>query len=83
MNLSSSSQQTLFPNLRMAEEQKRWDHTTLLGQLERIYHDPHKLQKAEDRLFKTKQNDDSIAAFIPKFERASYDAAGQAWSDGT
>ena len=81
LNLESSVQSMVLPQLDAAEERQVWDYQTILGQLSRIYDNPNKLQEAEDRLHHLKQGNESISAYIAKFERLLYAARGQDWPD--
>ena len=58
----------VLPQLDAAEERQVWDYQTILGQLSRIYHNPNKLQEAEDKLHNLRQGNESISAYIAKFE---------------
>lgn len=81
LNLDSSVQAMVLPQLSQAESDENWDHTTILDQLSRVYDNPNKQQEAEDKLYTIRQNNDSLSAYIAKFERTLYEAGGQAWND--
>ncbi|KAJ5399236.1 hypothetical protein N7465_009725 [Penicillium sp. CMV-2018d] len=60
------------------------DYNTILDQLRRVYDNPNKTQEAKDRLLSIKQvPDETLAAYIAKFERVLYEAKGQDWPDVT
>ena len=67
--------------LSHAESTQEWDYNTILDQLARVYDNPNKQQEAEDRLYALKQGNDSLPAFIARFERTLYEAGGQSWPD--
>ena len=81
LNLDSSVQSMVLPQLSQAEIDQLWDYNSILAQLSRVYDNPNKQQEAEDRLFQLKQGTDSLPAFTAKFERTLYEAGGQAWPD--
>jgi hypothetical protein len=84
LNLDSKVQAMVLPQLAHAEESGTYDYKTILDQLPRVYNNPNKVQEAEDRLLALKQdNNDSLAAYIAKFERVLYEAKGQDWPDVT
>jgi hypothetical protein len=73
----------VFPQLTTARDSGIHDYNTILDQLRRVYDNPNKTQEAEDRLLSIKQDTDSLAAYIAKFERVLYEAKGQEWPDVT
>ena len=47
-----------------------------------MYNNPNKVIKAENKLYYLKQSpNNSVAAYIAKFERVLYEARGQDWPD--
>jgi hypothetical protein len=83
LNLDSSVQAMVLPQLMQAEESELWDYNTILNQLSRVYDNPNKIQEAEDKLLSLRQDSDPIAVYIAKFERILYEARGQDWPDVT
>ncbi|SRR6266487_1860073 len=81
LNLDSSVQAMVLPQLSHAESAQQWDYNSILDQLTRVYDNPNKQQEAEDRLYALKQGNDSLPAYIAKFERTLYEADGQSWPD--
>ena len=81
LNLENSVQAMVLPQLDDAEERQVWNYQTILDQLSRIYDNPNKFQEAEDKLHNLKQGNESISAYIAKFERLLYAARGQDWPD--
>jgi hypothetical protein len=58
-----------------------WDYQMILDQLLRIYDNPNKQSEAEDKLYALRQGNDSLPAYIAKFEYTLYEANGQGWPD--
>jgi Retrotransposon gag protein len=84
LNLDSSVQAMVLPQLAQAEESDHWDYNSILDQLSRVYDNPNRIQEAEDRLLAVKQDsNESITAYIARFERILYEARGQDWPDVT
>jgi hypothetical protein len=82
LNLESTVQAMVLPQLAQAEDLGVWDYNTILDQLSRVYDNPNKVQEAEDRLLAIKQGpDEPVATYIAKFERVLYEAKGQDWPD--
>ncbi|KAJ5135829.1 uncharacterized protein N7515_005107 [Penicillium bovifimosum] len=74
----------VLPQLATARDNNTRDSNTILDQLRRVYDNPNKVQEAEDRLLPIRQAaDESLAAYIAKFERLLYEAKGQTWPDVT
>lgn len=81
LNLDSQVQAMVLPQLSQAEESQSWNYMTILDQLSRVYDNPNKVQEAEDKLLSLKQGNESLHAYIAKFERILYEARGQNWPD--
>jgi Retrotransposon gag protein len=82
LNLEPTVQSTVLPQLAAAKASKSWDPSSILTQLQRIYHDPHKAKRAEDRLFELSQGStESLASYIARFERAIFEANAVNWPD--
>jgi hypothetical protein len=81
LNLESSVQSMVLPQLSYAEHTQSWDYHTILDQLARVYDNPNKQSEAEDKLYALRQGNDSLPAYIAKFERTLYEANGQGWPD--
>jgi hypothetical protein len=81
LNLESSVQSMVLPQLSYAEHTQSWDYHTILDQLSRVYDNPNKQSEAEDKLHSLRQGNDSLSAYIAKFERTLYEANGQSWPD--
>jgi hypothetical protein len=81
LNLESSVQSMVLPQLSYAEHAQSWDYNTILDQLSRVYDNPNKQSEAEDKLHALRQGNDSLPAYIAKFERTLYEANGQSWPD--
>jgi hypothetical protein len=81
LNLESSVQAMVLPQLSQAEDLESWNYNTILEQLSRVNFNPNKIQEAEDRLLALKQGTDSLPAYVAKFERILYEARGQNWPD--
>jgi len=81
LNLESSVQAMVLPQLSQAEELESWNYNTILEQLSRVNFNPNKIQEAEDKLLALKQSTDSLPAYVAKFERILYEAKGQNWPD--
>jgi hypothetical protein len=81
LNLESPVQSMVLPQLSQAELAQSWDYNTILDQLSRVYDNPNKQSEAEDKLYALKQGNDSLPAYIAKFERTLYEASGQSWPD--
>ena len=81
LNLESSVQSMVLPQLSYAEHTQSWDYQTILDQLSRVYDNPNKQSEAEDKLHALRQGNDSLPAYIAKFERTLYEANGQSWPD--
>jgi hypothetical protein len=81
LNLDSHVQAMVLPQLSQAEESQSWNYITILDQLSRVYDNPNKVQEAEDKLLSLKQGNESLHAYIAKFERILYEARGQNWPD--
>lgn len=82
LNLESSVQAMVLPQLNEAESSTSWDYTTILDQLARVYDNPNKTHEAEDRLYALKQAPtETVPQFVAKFERVLYEANGQSWPD--
>jgi hypothetical protein len=81
LNLDSSVQAMVLPQLSQAELAQSWDYNTILNQLVRVYDNPNKQSEAEDKLYALKQGNDTLPAYIAKFERTLYEAGGQSWPD--
>jgi hypothetical protein len=77
LNLDSHVQAIVLPQLAQAEDNQNWDYQAILGQLSRVYDNPHKVQEAEDKLYGLKQGTDSLPVYVAKFERTLYKARGQ------
>ena len=73
----------VLPQLAIAQSSSGYDFHTILDQLTRVYDNPNKVQEAEDRLLSIKQDTDSLATYIAKFERNLYEAHGHNWLDVT
>lgn len=70
LNLDSSVQTIVLPQLVYAQETNSWDYNEILNQLSRVYDNPNKTQEAEDRMLSVKQTtNESSAAYVAKFER--------------
>ena len=67
----------VLPQLDAAEEQQTQDYQIILDQLSQIYDNPNKFQEAEDKLHNLRQSNESISAYIAKFEQLLYTAQGQ------
>jgi len=76
LNLDSSVQVMVLPQLRQAEKSNTWDYNTILNQLECVYDNPNKVQQAEDRLLSLRQDSDLVPTYISKFERVLYEVDG-------
>ncbi|CAP86204.1 Pc20g08750 [Penicillium rubens Wisconsin 54-1255] len=84
LNLASQVQAMVLPQLSAARDSGIHDYNTILDSLRRVYDNPNKIQEAEDRLLSIKQSpDESLAAYIAKFERVLYEAKGQDWPEVT
>ena len=81
LNLDSSVQAMVLPQLNYAEENADWNYQVILDQLTRVYDNPNKIQEAEDRLLSLKQGDDNLTTYVAKFERILYEARSQTWPD--
>jgi hypothetical protein len=81
LNLESSVQSMVLPQLSQAELAQSWDYNTILDQLARVYDNPNKQSEAEDKLYTLKQGNDSLPVYVAKFERTLYEAGGQSWPD--
>jgi hypothetical protein len=82
LNLDSSVQAMVLPQLAAAEASQEWDYMTILEQLKRVYNNPNKVHEAEDRLLGLRQgSEESLPAFVAKFERCLYEAHGQNWTE--
>ena len=81
LNLDSPVQAMVLSQLSYAESTQTWDYNTILDQLARVYDNPNKQQEAEDKLYTLRQGNDSLPAYIAKFERTLYEAGGQSWND--
>ncbi|OCK90701.1 uncharacterized protein K441DRAFT_472591, partial [Cenococcum geophilum 1.58] len=77
LNLDSSVQAIVLPQLGQAEKSNTWDYNTILDQLVRVYDNLNKVQQAEDRLLSLRQDNDLVPTYISKFERVLYEADGQ------
>jgi Retrotransposon gag protein len=53
----------------------------LIAYMERAYGDPNQKERATNKLSSMRQGKDSVAAFLPKFERTLAEADGAEWSD--
>jgi hypothetical protein len=51
LNLESTVQAMVLPQLAHAEDEQQWSFQAILDQLARVYDNPNKVQEAEDRLF--------------------------------
>jgi hypothetical protein len=81
-NLEATVQSTVLPQLAAAKASKSWDPSSILTQLQRIYHDPHKAKRAEDKLFELSQGTtESLASYVARFERAIFEANAVNWPD--
>lgn len=84
LNLDSSVQAMVLPQLAQAEESGVWNYNSILDQLARVHDNPNKIIEAEDKLHHLKQgSSESVAAYIAKFERVLYEARGQDWPDAS
>ncbi|EEH41652.1 hypothetical protein PAAG_03215 [Paracoccidioides lutzii Pb01] len=54
LNLDSSVQAMVLPQLAQAEEAGNWDYNSILDQLSRVYDNPNKIIEAEDKLHSPK-----------------------------
>jgi hypothetical protein len=81
LNLDSSVQSMVLPQLSYAKHTQSWDYQTILDQLSRVYDNPNKQSEAEDKLHALRQGNNSLPAYIAKFERTLYEANGQSWPD--
>ena len=81
LNLDSSVQAMVLPQLNYAEDNADWNYQVILDQLARVYDNPNKIQEAEDRLLSLKQGDDNLTTYVAKFERILYEARSQTWPD--
>ncbi len=81
LNLDSSVQAMVLPQLSHAESTQEWDYNTILDQLARVYDNPNKQSEAEDKLYSLRQGNDPLPVYIAKFERTLYEAGGQSWPD--
>lgn len=77
--LESKVQAMVLPQLSRAEEDEIWNPQSILDQLARVYDNPNELNEARDRLHAVKQGDDSLSAYIAKFERLLFEAKGHNW----
>jgi len=71
----------VLPQLSYTEHTQSWDYQTILDQLSRVYDNPNKQSEAEDKLHALRQGNDSLPAYIAKFERTLYEANGQGLPD--
>jgi hypothetical protein len=81
LNLDSSVQSMVLPQLSQAERDNDWSYQRILDQLSRVYDNPNKVQEAEDKLLGLKQGSDALPAYVARFERLLYEARGQDWAD--
>ena len=83
LNLDSKVQAMVLPQLAYAKTSGNHDYNMILDQLTRVYDNPNKVQEAEDRLLNIKQDTDTLAAYIARFERILYEAHAHDWPDVT
>jgi hypothetical protein len=81
LNLKSSVQLMVLPQLSQAELAQSWDYNTILNQLARVYNNPNKQSEAENKLYTLKQGNDSLPVYIAKFKHTLYKAGSQSWPD--
>ena len=81
LNLDTSVQALVLPQLSAAEDNQVWDYKSLLNQLALVYSNPNKIREAEDHLYQLHQGTDNISTFLAKFEQLLYEAKGQNWPD--
>lgn len=79
--LEGKIQALVAPQLAHAEDNHAYDPQTILDQLVRLNDNPNKQQEAADKLQSLRQGDDSLGAFLVKFERLLYKAQANKWSD--
>lgn len=74
----------VFPQLVAARESGQYNFEAILDPLTRVYDNPNKVHKAEDRLLSIQQDtSNSVIAYISRFDRLLYEVKGQNWSDVT
>lgn len=73
-SLSSKVQSLILTFVQQAQESGEWQPLALLEYLGRIYNDPNKVQKAEQRLLDMRQKSTSISTYLPQFKRVLYKA---------
>lgn len=81
LNLESTVQAMVLPQLAQASDSNIHNYNDILDQLARVYDNPNKVQEAEDKLAITKQGTDSLQVYLAKFERTLYEARAQDWPD--
>ncbi|PMD57803.1 uncharacterized protein K444DRAFT_691174, partial [Hyaloscypha bicolor E] len=67
----------LDSSLSYRKHTQSWNYQTILDQLLRVYDNPNKQSEAEDKLHVLRQGNNSLPAYIAKFERTLYEANGQ------
>lgn len=80
--LDTKVQELVAPQLAQAEETQSFDHQVLLNQLSRLGDDPNARRNAEEKLQSSKMySDETVNAFLARFERKLYKAQANKWSD--
>ena len=78
-------QQASVLHLRQsAEDNQSWDPETLFLFFQRLCHNPREGQEAVQRLTGVRQREDeSLVAYLARFERLTYEASASSWPDVT
>lgn len=80
-SLDRSIQPMVIAFVQQTEKEANWSPFSLLTYLERIFKDPNKAKKAGQRLYKIKQGNKPLSAYLPRFERTIYEAGASSWPD--
>lgn len=81
LNLESSVQAIVLPQLAHAENTKTWNPVSVIQQLRRVFENPNKVQEAEEKLQSHEQGKESLLVYHSKFERLLFEADASGWAD--
>lgn len=76
-------QQASILHLRQSsDEDQSWDPEEIFSYFQRLCHNPREQQEAIQRFSNVRQKDDeSLIAYLARFERLSYEAGANSWPD--
>jgi hypothetical protein len=80
--LEQPQQASILHLRQQSEEDSDWDPEQIFSFFQRLCHNPREQQEAIQRFSQVRQRDDeSLIAYLARFERLSYEAKASSWPD--